>query len=111
MVPFNIKWCTPSSHHIQVEKSQLESYTGRSVFGQAFKDLNLVEIFKSYQVFYLKVVSRKELTVICTISYIARVPACQVLDSIASIASWENTPAKSYLLKNGWNICNEIKEQ
>ena len=94
MVPFNIKWCTLSSHHIQVEKSQLENYAGRSVFGQAFKNLNLVEIFKSYQVFYLKAVSRKELTVICTISYIARAPACQVLDNIASIVSWENTPAK-----------------
>ena len=39
----NSKQCTFSIQDIWVEKPELEIYGGVSVFGQAFKDLNLVE--------------------------------------------------------------------
>ena len=41
----NSKRCILSSHDIQTEKSELEIYGGRSEFGQALKNLNLVKCF------------------------------------------------------------------
>ena len=60
------KRCLLSSHDIKVENSQLEIYGGRSIFGQAFNDLNLLEFFKRYEVIFSKAFSRNKLTVIRT---------------------------------------------
>ena len=81
------KQSTLSSHDIKAENSQLQIDFGRSVFGQAFKILSLVEFLSSCQVISSNLVSRKKLTVFLYPLFLARVPAHQILDSIASV-SW-----------------------
>ena len=60
----NSKQCTISSYNIQAEKLELEIYAGHSIFGHDFKDLNLIEFFKSYELISSKLVSIKNFTVI-----------------------------------------------
>ena len=62
----NSKRCTLSSLGIEVEKSQLKIYGGRFVLGQALKNLNLVEFFKTYKVIFFEGSLKKKLIVIRT---------------------------------------------
>ena len=62
----NSKRCTLSSLGIEVEKSQLKIYRGRFLLGQALKNLNLVEFFKTYKVIFFEGSLKKKLVLIRT---------------------------------------------
>ena len=105
----NSKRCTLKNQEIKVDDSELDIYAKRIKFGEKFRNLNLVQFFRKYEVNATNIMPRKKLTVVRTLPIYSSNPKSPKFGQfckyqLIKYKPWENTPG------NAW-LCEEESDQ